>query len=333
MSSNSEHSAFEPIMRSVTGYWSTSVIGAGVSLAIFEHIESGATTIDALSRSTSLSTRTTRALLDALTGLGLLTVKNCVYSNSAAASTFLIKGKDTYAGEFVLLNVETMPKWQGFLQAIQDNRPVMTLQGIPEHPYWDRLVNAVAGMSVPAARAAANDLNIDMAGPTRLLDVGGGAGVFCQVFLQLNRNLQATQIDWANVNRIAQQNMNQHGLGHRFTTIDGDMLTTELESDTYDIIVYSHMAHAFTPEENYHMFSKFRRALRDNGTLILNEFLVNDDGTAHPFVLLFSANIIFHAKNGSGWREGEYRAWLRESGFSDIRIKPTADPATLIYAK
>lgn len=333
MISGHHDASLEPILRAVTGYWATSVIGAAVKFSVFDHLEKGAMSIEDTSRTTGLSERTTRALLDALTGLGLLTVDQCEYRNTASASMFLVKGKESYVGEFVMLNLETMPKWQGFADAVQSNNSVMSLQGVPEHPYWNRLVNAVSTLSAPAAQAAASYLGIKAAGPLRILDVGGGTGVFSEVFLRENAEIQATQIDWANVNQIARTILTKRGIGSRFETIDGDMFSVTLAEKAYDLIVYSHMAHAFTPDENLSMFRKFRRTLRTGGTLILNEYLVNDDGSGHPFVLLFSANIVFHSTNGSGWRENEYRTWLGETGFHEIHIQPTATPATLIYAR
>lgn len=333
MTPQSDNASLEPILRAVTGYWATSVIGAAVKFSVFDHLEKSAMSIEETSHATGLSQRTTRALLDALSGLGLLAVNQCKYSNTASASSFLVKGKKSYIGEFVMLNLETMPKWQGFSDAVQSNNSVMSLQGVPEHPYWNRLVNAVSALSLPAAQTAAGYLNIEAAGPLRVLDVGGGAGVFSEVLLRANSQLQATQIDWANVNEIARNILTQRGVGNRFNTIDGDMFSITLENNAYDLIVYSHMAHAFTPDENLIMFRKFGKALRNGGTLVLNEYLVNDDGSGHPFVLLFSANIIFHSTNGTGWRENEYRAWLSETGFNEVHIQPTTTPATLIYAR
>jgi ubiquinone/menaquinone biosynthesis C-methylase UbiE len=93
------------------------------------------------------------------------------------------------------------------------------------------------------------------------------------------------------------------------------------------------MAHGVSPEQNIEALSKLRRALKPDGVLVINEFVVNDDGTAHPFILMFSCNILFHSSTGRGWRAADYRRWLEQTGFEDIAFEPTDTPATLIYAR
>jgi len=38
-------------------------------------------------------------------------------------------------------------------------------------------------------------------------------------------------------------------------------------------------------------------------------------------------------KDGSTYRQADFRAWLGESGFKSVEIVPTATPSTLVFAK
>jgi ubiquinone/menaquinone biosynthesis C-methylase UbiE len=328
--------SLEPIIRHATAYWATGILGTAVVHSLFTHIEGGATTLPLLSERAGLSERGAQAMLDGLTGLGLLSLEGGHYRNTPEASAYLVEGKPTYFGDFVRVNFKTMPKWVGLPDAAKSGGSVLALSGVPDAAYWDELVIAIAPLSLPVARQAAEELRIADAGPCAVLDVAGGAGAFSAVFLAANAKASATQIDWSNVNRIARgfvAGVAGAGATPRFKTIDGEFLKTDYGTDAFDFAVYSHMAHGVTPEENLAALDKLRRALKPGGTLIINEFVVNDDGTAMPFILTFSANILFHSSGGRGWREGEYRKWLAHTGFTNVRFQPTNTPATLIYAE
>ena len=327
--------SLEPIIRHSTAYWATGILGTAVVHSVFTHIDGGATTLALLSERAGLSERGTQALLDGLTGLGLLVVEGGHYRNSPEASAYLVEGKSTYFGDFVRVNFKVMPKWTGLPEAAKSGGSVLSLSGVVDAEYWSELVIAIAPLSLPVARQAAEELRVADAGACAILDVAGGAGAFSAVFLGANPKATATQIDWSNVNRIARgfvTGVSGASAEQRFTTIDGEFLKTDYGTAAFDFAVYSHMAHGVTPEENVQALVKLRRALKPGGTLIINEFVVNDDGTATPFILTFSANILFHSAGGRGWREAEYRKWLAGAGFTDVRFQPTNTPATLIYA-
>ena len=81
------------------------------------------------------------------------------------------------------------------------------------------------------------------------------------------------------------------------------------------------------------MFRKFRKALKPGGTLLVNDFIPNDDGTGHPFALMFASQMLLVTKSGSAWRQSDYRAWLTEAGFASVEFMATPTPATVVFAK
>lgn len=98
-------------------------------------------------------------------------------------------------------------------------------------------------------------------------------------------------------------------------------------------MVFSQVAHGISKAANLDVFARIRRALKPGGKLVISEYLVNEDGSGHPFALLFSANLMVHSADGAGYRMDEYREWLEQSGFDDIVRRETVMPATLIYAR
>lgn len=328
----------ERIMQLITGHWAAATFGTALTYSVFTHIDKGADTCDVLAKAAGLSPRGTQALLDGLVGLGLLAVKNGQYENAPDAATFLVEGKATWMGGFgkMMLGVDgsEFKAWATLPQAVKTGQPTgVTNTAVTENPFWETLVTAIAPMSIPVAHAAAGRLGLANGAPWTMLDIGGGSGVYSAVWLGQNPKATSTQVDWANVNRIARGWVGNWGVGDRFRTVDGDFHTVDFGAAAHDYAVYSHIAHQETPKDNVAIFRKVKRALKPGGTLVVSDFVQNDDRTGNPFTLLFHLNMLLMTSGGATWRQADYRAWLTEAGFKEIAIEPTVTPATLIYAK
>src|SRR5207302_7757646 len=101
----------------------------------------------------------------------------------------------------------------------------------------------------------------------------------------------------------------------------------------YDIGIYSHMAHQETRADNIEVFEKFRTALKAGGTLVVNDFIANNERSGPPFPLIFNSMMLLQTRFGATWTEDDYTAWLKEAGFTDVGFHPTRSPATLVFAR
>ncbi|MEX0676648.1 MAG: methyltransferase [Pirellulales bacterium] len=322
----------EKITSLATGGWSCAALGAAVKHSVFTHVDKGSHTVDEIARSAGLSQRGTRALVDGLVGVGLLTVADGRYQNAPEAAEFLVEGKSSFLGGFAKFTLEELDNWAQLAEVVKTGAPAEDIN-FDENPFWEDLVLSIAPSSFPIAQAAAKRLRIAGAGPISILDIGGGSGVYAAVFLKANPQATATQLDWANVNRVARSFVEKHGVADRFRTIDGDFHKIDFGIARYDVAVYSHIAHSETPADNVAVFRKLRGALKEGGTLVVIDFVQADDRSGPPFALLFHLNMLIHTQGGATYRQCEYRAWLAEAGFRQVDIEPTEGPASLVYAR
>jgi ubiquinone/menaquinone biosynthesis C-methylase UbiE len=323
----------EKVMQIITGGWASSILGAAAQHGIFTALEANPSTVENVAEKTGISSRGAQALLDGLTGLGLLTLSEGKYHNSPDASFFLVKGKSSYLGAMAEVFLQDFGTWQKLPDAAKTGLPsAANTADVADNPFWHVLVPAIAALSFPVAQMASERLGIATAGAVSWLDVGGGSGVWSAVWLGANKQAIGTQVDWPNVNKIGRRFVANFGVTDRFQTIDGDFHTTDFGSGRYDYVIYAHIAHQEAPADNLAIFRKFRKALKPGGTLVVNDFVLNDDRTGHPFAMMFASQMLVVSKSGFTYRQSDYREWLGEAGFKSIDIVPTSTPSTLVFA-
>ncbi|HZP31987.1 MAG TPA: class I SAM-dependent methyltransferase [Candidatus Acidoferrales bacterium] len=324
----------EKVMQIATGGWAASILATAARYGIFNVLEGNPGSAEKVAENTGISLRGAQALLDGLTGLGLLSLSAGGYQNTPDASLFLVKGKPSYLGAFAEVLLNDFGTWQKMPETVKTGLPSANDDSdVPDNPFWQQLVPAIAALSHPVAQMAAEKLALAKAGPVSWLDVGGGSGIFSAVWLAANKEGHAFQLDWPNVNKLAREFVGNFGVGDRFETIDGDFHTSDFGSTKYDYAIYSHIAHMEPPEGNIQVFRKFRKALKPGGTLMINDFVLSDGRMGHPFAMLFASQMVLMTKAGFTYRQADYREWLHGAGFKSVEIVPTLSPSTLVFAR
>jgi ubiquinone/menaquinone biosynthesis C-methylase UbiE len=325
----------ERVMQLISAGWACSILGSAARHDIFTHLEgSGGEDADGLVRKAGISSRGAQALLDGLTGLGLLTLSEGKYRNSPEASFYLVKGRPAYLGGMAEVMMDDLPNWAKLAEAVKSGTPqTPNTADEADNPFWEKLVPSIAALSGPVAQMAAERLKLASAGAVSWLDVGGGSGIWSAIWLGINKEARGVQLDWPNVNRIARGFVTRFGVADRFETIDGDFHTADFGAAKYDFAIYGHVAHQETPADNVAVFRKFRKALKPGGTLLVNDFILADDRTGHPFAMMFSSQMLLGTKAGFTYRQADYKKWLGEAGFASVDMMPTPTPATVAFAR
>jgi SAM-dependent methyltransferase len=332
MSSNQPTS--ERILQLINGYWATGILGAAASHSLFTHLEAGAATAGQLAARAGISARGAQTLLDGLVSLSLIELHDGHYRNTAEAASFLVEGRPTCLSSFARLKLAHMGQLAALPDIVRAGGPVTdaTVE-VADNPHWEKLVHAIAAQSVPVAMIAADMLRLADAGEISILDIGGGSGIYSAIWLGLNPAAHSTQLDWGPINAIARRLVAERGVADRFTCIDGDFHTTDFDTAAYDVVIYSHIAHQEGPADNVAIFAKVRGALKPGGTLVINDYIVDDDRSGPPFPLIFASEMLLKSKQGGTWRRADYRAWLAKAGFEDVSFESTPSPATLVFAR
>ncbi|MGW0771738.1 methyltransferase [Streptomyces sp. NPDC002676] len=331
---NSGQPTSDRILQLITGYWATGIVGTAASHSLFTHLEDGATSADQLAARAGISERGAQVLLDGLVSFGLVELHGGQYRNTAEASAFLVEGRPTSLSGFAKLKMGHMAALTGLPDVVRAGGPLTNaVVEVADNPHWEGLVQAIAAQSVPVAEIAAETLRLAEAGEISILDIGGGSGICSAIWLGLNPDARSTQLDWAPINAIARRLLAERGVADRVSYIDGDFHTTDFGDCAHDIVMYSNIAHQEGPEDNVAIFARVRSALKPGGTLVISDYVVDDDRGGPPFALTFAAEMLLKSRHGSTWRRDDYHTWLTKAGFEEVSFQPTPSPSTLIFAR
>jgi SAM-dependent methyltransferase len=322
-----------------TAHWKSALLAAGVEHRIFVHLDEGRRTVATIAEASGIPERSLRALLDGLTGLGVIeTADGITYTNVAAASAHLIPGKPGYLGTFAKIVTGDgdggMKQWSRLGEAVASGAPVLPETILaPDHPFWQELVRALGPISREVAAIAADAIGIRGDTELHALDAGGGAGAYAAIWLARGRSVEVTQIDWPAVNAVARSEIEREGTGARFHTRDGDLHELDWGDGVFDAVILSNIAHHEPPDRNVALFRKAHRCLRPDGRLVLSEFILDDDRRGPSFALRFSAGMLLQTVHGASYREADYREWLADAGFTAATTHREHALSTLIIAE
>jgi hypothetical protein len=150
--------------------------------------------------------------------------------------------------------------------------------------------------------------------------------------LKVKRDLRATVFDLPGIVPITQRYVEAAGLSARFDIVAGDYLSDELPAG-HDIVFLSAIVHSNSFEENVALIAKCAHALNPGGTVIVQDFIMDEDRCTPEHGALFALNMLVATDGGDTYTEREVRQWMEAAGLVDIVRRDTPSGATQIVGR
>jgi (2Fe-2S) ferredoxin/precorrin-6B methylase 2 len=316
----------DELLRSVRGYQESRVLLTALELDVFTAVGGGATA-ERVASALRSDARATPLLLNALVALGLLHKKDGVFTNGLVAVRHLTADSTGDARDALKHNLALWTRWSTLTEAVRTGHAVLD----PGARSDDWTVPFIAAMHKNAAlRAPAVVRAVGAERARRLLDVGGGSGAYAIAFVLANPELQAEIFDLPSVVPIAQRHVAAAGLGGRVWTRMGD-LRRDAFGTGYDLVLLSAICHMLGPAENQDLLRRVHAALAKGGRVVVQDFLLEADGTSPAHAVLFALNMLVGTPEGSSYSEAEYAEWLKAAGFGDVHRVRLGGPTELMF--
>ncbi len=324
-----------PIFEIFRGSLATELLTAAVAhLGVFARLAGGPVAADSLRTSLGLAERPFVVLTTALKAMGLIVAESDGRLGlTALAREHLAPGADFDVSGYVGLAAES-PGVVEMVERLRTNRPAgggedeagaafIYREGIESAMEAEAsartLTLALAGRARNVAPMLARNVSLD--GVRRLVDVGGGTGIYSIAWLQKHPELTALVWDRPEVLKVAREMAGSFGVGDRLETVAGDMFRDPVPGGA-EVILLSNILHDWDVAECRELVAKCAAALPSGGRLLIHDVFLNDALDGPLPIALYSASL-FRLTEGRAYSAAEYRGWMSEAGLTVGEVVPT----------
>lgn len=322
------------ILEIASGYEPALILEAAVRIGVFDLLDDQPLTLAQVVAQSRASKRGMRALLNALVGIGLLVRYGELYALTDESAAYLVSTKPTYQGYMCKhVSRHLLPRWLQLTEVVRSGRPAAVVNEEADGgAFFREFVEDIFPMSYDAARALASELRIsERAEPISVLDLAAGSGVWGIALAEASPNVTVTAVDWPAVLTVTRQVAQRHGVLGQFRFVEGDLHHADFGRG-HSIATLGHILHSEGEERSRRLLRKTYDALRPGATIVIAEFIVDEDRTGPRGALIFAVTMLVNTEAGDTFSLCEMSQWLEEAGFIDVRQLHVPGPAPLILA-
>jgi len=297
------------------------VIISAVELGVFAAIHQGRHTVEALVKHLAADPRGVRILLNALVALELLEKVGERYGCTPVSETYLIPGSPAYLGDSILHNKDVREAWSHLTEVVKTGKPRRNPERVKDlGQHLGHLVKGLYLRNYQTARELARRMG---AGSTltglRILDLGAGSGAWSIPFAEADASARVVAVDLAPVIPVTREYAARHGVAERYQFRPGNVRELDFGAAEFDLAILGHLCHSEGPRNTPPLLKKVGKALQSGGQVVIADMIPNDERTGPVHPLIFAVNMLVNTEEGDTFTRAEYRAWLQEAGFGELR--------------
>jgi predicted O-methyltransferase YrrM len=318
----------------VADYWADRLVLESAALDVFGKLTDGPLGAQELARRLGLEPKATAMFLDALAGLQLLEKKGVRYSNTEAATRYLVPGSPDYLGHRLVAAQRTWEMWGRLPTALRTGKRQREQRLLSEDPEETRHV--MLSLHREARSRAADILDrgwIDLADRRQMLDLGGGAGTYAAAFCRAYKDLRVTLVDRPIAAVVARDVVASAGLEDRIKVLKYDVDVDELPSD-YDFIWMSSVVNSRSYNANRALFERLFNRMQPGGEISVHDLIMDETRTHPARGAVTSLHLLLSHGVGRCYSYQEVHTWLVGAGFKDVRwLRADDEDITIVSAQ
>jgi ubiquinone/menaquinone biosynthesis C-methylase UbiE len=162
-------------------------------------------------------------------------------------------------------------------------------------------------------------LDIEFSAYTKILDLGSHTGVGALCLARRYPQFQATILDHAAFQPVAEEYIRSMKLEERVRFVAGDPDGGQPAAD-FDLVLMAHHLSRRSRTSIPGILQKIKQSLRSGGTLLVTEFLLEDSKAEPREAALFRLNILasYGASFAGALTRTELYRLLQDSGFANV---------------
>jgi SAM-dependent methyltransferase len=296
-----------------TGVFRPQVVRLALQVDVFTPLGAGPAAAATVARACGCSRAGAAHLLDVLAGMGVLTRSDGLYALTPGAATFLVRGRPAYAGDLIL--AWTGPAiWERVAHAVRTGEAAPFEERHEQDAWLESYSEWRLADSLAMWRAAGVEVQPDT--PRCLLDLACGCAIKSFALAQQDPALHVTCVDTPRVLPVARALAERMHLLARVELRTADLWTADFGVAQFDLCLLGQITDYLTPAQNQSLFQRVHTALRPSGLLVLDAPMTGEQGSEWTQIV----SLLLWANGGGGTHSFvEYRAWLEQAGFAQVR--------------
>lgn len=324
------------------GQYATALLVAAVAeFDLFGKLATGPLEFREILNRTGLAERPLQVLLTALQAMGTVNRwPDGRYELTGLAAEHLVPGGEFFVGDYFSLASDSA-EVRELVARLRTNRPkgadaagagfifrAGLKSAMEETAAARHFTLALAGRAKNVAPVLAATLPLPQV--RRLVDVGGGTGLYSIALLRANPELRAVVWDRPEVLRIAKEFAANSGVAERLELVPGDFFSDPFPAGA-DAVLLSNILHDWDVPECRLMLKRAAAALPAGGRILVHDVFLDDDLGGPLSAALYSANL-FAVTEGRLYSAAEVRGWMAEAGLTPTGLQPTLIHAQVLSA-
>lgn len=274
-----------------------------------------------IARHFAITARPTDVLLTLCRAYGFLTSdEDGGIRLTAMGREHLVKGSPWFLGPY-FAPVRDTPVVQGYLSVLKTGKPGNWQakaggkdwhESMLDPEFAREFTELMNCRGLIFGQALAESLTPYLGNRRRLLDVGGGSGIYSSALAAAHPQMQATVLEQPPVDAITRGEIARHGLEARV-----DVLTADMFADPWpeaDVVLLSNVLHDWDFPEVRILLEKARAALATDGLLVIHDMFIRDDKSGPVAAAEYSA-LLMNITQGKCYTPQELAEALGPLGF------------------
>ena len=313
------------VMRVASAYWNSSILRVANALDVFTSLsKDGPATAEEMARRRKVDARGIEMILMGCVCLGFMEKKDGKFSNTPLAETFLVEGSQRNQRGIVSMFKDWVLPWSRLEEAVRTGRPVVEKQHDHGEEATRTYITGMLHRGIPQAWLLAEE--VDLTGRKKMLDVGGGPGIFSIIMSQKYAGLKAAVLDLPQTLRVTRDIIKDWKAEDRVTTVEGSYMDEGYGSG-YDVVLTSSMISQEGPDVVKHILRESYEAMVSGGMVLIQEQFLDDEKDGPMLPVQVGLNQLIHTPAGRAYSAREVADFAAEIGFTSLSYRPLPDPS------
>lgn len=325
------------IYRYRDGIYAADLLTAAlVHLDFFSWLHANPSDLPAICAAFEIHPRPADVMLTLFRAMGLIENRDEKFRLTALAREHLVKDSPFFIGPYYA-SLKDRPVTKDFLTVLRTDRCANWGSFKDEHAWARAMEDEVFANHFTAAmdcrgvylgQSVAKNVDLNMR--LRLLDIGGGSGIYSCTLAAHFPNLRLSVFEKPPVDQVARRSIAQRGFTDRVDVIPGDMFKDPLP-EAFDVHLISNVLHDWDIAKVRVILNASAKALKPGGLLLIHDAYIDEHKSGPLPVAAYSA-MLMHSTEGKCYSTREMRTFLEELGFTDFQYRPTAADRGIVTA-